>query len=287
MIPAGVALLVLLSRDVAPIQVSTLPAQPVRGTLAQIIVTGLDSARPYVRAEGTLAHEPLHFVLVGPGRYVALAGIPIEGAASERVRVWLVRADSSADSLTVGLKVSAGTYRSETLRVDPRMTTLDSADQARVARENAQARAVAIASHLTPRLWEPGWQRPRPGRVTSVFGTKRVFNKVQRSRHLGTDFAGGIGAPVMAPNRGVVVLVEDFLLAGRVLYLDHGAGLVTGFFHLSEVAVAVGDTVRTGERIGAVGNSGRVTGPHLHWIARYGTVNVDPMSVFRVSPTQQ
>lgn len=284
MIPAGIALLLALGRDATPpIQVSTLPARPVRGTLAHVVVTALDSVRPYVRADGVLGEEPLHFVPAERGQFVALAGIPIEGAAKEPLRIWLERADGSADTVSVSLSVSAGTYRSETLRVDPRMTRLDSADLARVAREGARARAVSLASHLTPRLWQPIWLRPRPGRVTSVFGTKRVFNGVQRSRHMGTDFAGAVGAPVVAPNRGVVVLVDDFLLAGRVLYLDHGAGLVTGFFHLSEVAVAVGDTVEAGVRIGAVGNSGRVTGPHLHWIARYGAVNVDPMSIFAVS----
>lgn len=284
MIAAGVALVLALGRDATPpIQIRTQPARPVRGTLAHVIVAALDSVRPYVRAKGVLGEEPLHFVPGDRGQFIALAGIPIEGAAKEPVQIWLERADGTADTLSVSLSVSSGTYRSETLRVDPRMTQLDSADQARVAREGARARIVSQASHFTPRLWQPIWLRPRPGRVTSVFGTKRVFNGVQRSRHMGTDFAGAVGAPVLAPNRGVVVLIDDFLLAGRVLYLDHGAGLVTGFFHLSEVAVAVGDTVAVGQRIGAVGNSGRVTGPHLHWIARYGAMSVDPMSVFTVS----
>jgi murein DD-endopeptidase MepM/ murein hydrolase activator NlpD len=76
-----------------------------------------------------------------------------------------------------------------------------------------------------------------------------------------------------------VALVADFYLAGRAVYLDHGAGLVTGYFHLSQAAVAEGDTVAAGQRIGAVGRTGRVTGPHLHWIMRYGTISVDPMTL--------
>jgi murein DD-endopeptidase MepM/ murein hydrolase activator NlpD len=77
-------------------------------------------------------------------------------------------------------------------------------------------------------------------------------------------------------------MVVDFYLAGRAIYIDHGAGLVTAYFHLSSAEVAEGDTVTTGQRIGAVGQSGRVTGPHLHWVARYGTISVDPMSLLEL-----
>jgi murein DD-endopeptidase MepM/ murein hydrolase activator NlpD len=79
-----------------------------------------------------------------------------------------------------------------------------------------------------------------------------------------------------------VALAADFYLAGKAVYLDHGGGLVTGYFHLSRAEVAPGDTVRAGQRIGAVGRSGRVTGPHLHWIMRYGTISLDPMSLVRL-----
>ena len=117
--------------------------------------------------------------------------------------------------------------------------------------------------------------------MTSPFGTARVLNGEVESRHLGTDFAGAVGAPVRAANAGVVALAGHFYLAGNVVYVDHGEGLVTGYFHLSRVEVAQGDTVTRGQIIGRVGRSGRVTGPHLHWIARYGRITVDPMSLLR------
>ncbi len=107
------------------------------------------------------------------------------------------------------------------------------------------------------------------------------------SRHLGTDFAGAVGDPVRATNRGVVAMVADFYLAGRVVYLDHGEGLVSAYFHLSSTAVAQGDTVERGQVIGAVGKSGRVTGPHLHWVMRYGAVTVDPVSVLTLLGEEQ
>lgn len=92
---------------------------------------------------------------------------------------------------------------------------------------------------------------------------------------MGTDFAGAVGAPVLAANRGVVRLVDAFYLGGNVIYIDHGAGLVTAYLHLSKQLVAEGDTVSRGDVIGHVGATGRVTGPHLHFIARYGNITVD------------
>ena len=97
---------------------------------------------------------------------------------------------------------------------------------------------------------------------------------------MGTDFAGAIGAPVRATNRGIVRVVGTFYLGGNVIYLDHGAGIVTAYLHLSRQLVQVGDTIARGAVIGEVGATGRVTGPHLHLIARYGSITVDPASLF-------
>ncbi len=96
---------------------------------------------------------------------------------------------------------------------------------------------------------------------------------------MGVDFAGDRGTPVVAANRGIVALIGEFYYGGRSVYLDHGRGLVTAYLHLSDVAAAQGDSVRSGQVIGYVGATGRVTGPHLHWIARYGTVTVDALGL--------
>jgi murein DD-endopeptidase MepM/ murein hydrolase activator NlpD len=140
-------------------------------------------------------------------------------------------------------------------------------------------RAVSDGSHDTPRMWEPPILAPRDSRITSGFGHGRMFNDEVQSRHTGTDFAGAVGAPVRAPARGVVALVDDFYLGGGVIYLDHGAGLVTAYLHLSAKDVAEGDVVERGDVIGRVGATGRVTGPHLHWIVRYGRHTVDGLSL--------
>jgi murein DD-endopeptidase MepM/ murein hydrolase activator NlpD len=121
--------------------------------------------------------------------------------------------------------------------------------------------------------------RPRSSPISSGFGTGRTFNGQVTSRHLGVDFRGAMGAPVLAANRGVVVLIDTFFLGGRVVYLDHGAGLTTAYLHLSRALVSVGDTVERGQKIGLVGATGRVTGPHLHWTARYGGLTVNPLDL--------
>jgi len=155
----------------------------------------------------------------------------------------------------------------------------DPATAARIKAESERALEVGRRSHQTQRLWQGGFTSPRPGRVTSSFGDGRQFNGVIQSRHMGVDFPGAQGEPVRCPNRGVVALVADFYLGGKVVYVDHGAGLVTGYLHLSRADVAIGDQVERGQIIGRVGATGRVTGPHLHWLARYGRLTLNPMTL--------
>jgi murein DD-endopeptidase MepM/ murein hydrolase activator NlpD len=92
-----------------------------------------------------------------------------------------------------------------------------------------------------------------------------------------------MGDIVVAAARGIVELVDEFELAGNVVYMNHGGGLVTAYFHMSEQLVAEGDTVETGTPIGRVGATGRVTGPHLHWVVRYGRTSVDGRSLIAVA----
>ena len=260
--------------------VRTNPSTPARGSAAWLEVQDDPSRNdqsPLTDVAGEAAGEPLHFERRDRG-YVALFGVPLEGDDTLAVTLLLSRGDRM-DTSEVRLIVRQPDYPREHITVPPRMVEYDSATSARIEAEGLRAREVSRRSHDTPRLWSLPLQLPRPGRITSPYGGAREYNGKVTSRHTGTDFAGAVGTPVTAPTRGVVALVADFYLAGRAVYLDHGAGLVTGYFHLSRVDVAAGDTVSAGQRIGAVGRSGRVTGPHLHWIMRYGAISVDPMSL--------
>lgn len=227
---------------------------------------------------GEAGGEPIHFERSGTGEYRAIVAVRIESGESLRVSLFLAR-EGRVDTVPGAVPVRQTGYPREVLAVAPRFAKLDSAAAARVRRENARSRQISLVSRDHPRVWQGPFQLPRASRITSAFGAARVYNGEVRSRHLGTDFAGAVGTPVLAAGRGVVAMVVDFYLAGRAVYIDHGQGLVTAYFHLSRAEVTEGDTVTTGQPIGAVGQSGRVTGPHLHWVARFGTIAVDPVSL--------
>ena len=114
--------------------------------------------------------------------------------------------------------------------------------------------------------WKEGFSRPASGRETGVYGSQRVYGGLPRSPHWGLDIAAPIGTPVIAPASGIVrVATGPFLLEGNVVMLDHGGGLVTTYLHLSSMAVKPGDRMKRGQKLGAIGTTGRSTGPHLHW----------------------
>ncbi len=276
--------LILLAHQAAPahaqdsIPRATLSSEPsplTEGTVGWLLVQPDTGARV---SGGEAAGEPIHFQEFGPGTYRGLVAVPVEAGASLHVTLFLARGDRT-DTLLAAVGVRQAGYPRETIAVAPAFAKPGKAAAARIQRENARSRQVSRASRDRPRLWEGPFRLPRSSRITSAFGAARVYNGEVKSRHTGTDFAGAVGTSVNAAGRGVVALVADFYLAGRAVYVDHGAGLVTAYFHLSRVDVAEGDTVVTGQQIGGVGQTGRVTGPHLHWVARYGRISVNPMSL--------
>ena len=267
------------AQDARRVRVTWSPSRPVQGGLVTLVARPTPGSDPVLGVRGEAAGEPLHFEHAPAGVWEAVAAIPIDATDSLAVRLVVARA-AAAETVAVRLPVTAGSYRMEQLRVARRFGTApDSALRARIDAEAARAREVSCRAHDTPRMWRGRWAPPRDSRITSGFGHGRAYNGKVQSRHMGVDFAGPVGTPVRAPNRGLVALVDTFFLGGRVVYIDHGAGLVTAYLHLSRVSVAIGDTVARGTVIGHVGATGRVTGPHLHWLARYGAITVNPLSL--------
>ncbi|HEX6573418.1 MAG TPA: M23 family metallopeptidase [Gemmatimonadaceae bacterium] len=260
------------------------PVAPAPGAIVRLTVT--DPAKEADAMYGEMAGEQVHFRQASPGVWVGYGPIPTD-ATGEIEAFALIGGESDTLRASVTIPKPPASTRSRApraLSVSPRFTRpMDAETEARIARENETARSIGRASHETPRMWTAPFLRPRESVVTSRFGSGRMFNGTLTSRHLGVDFRGQTGEPVRAANRGVVALVDNFFLAGNVIYIDHGEGIVTAYFHLSKATVAKGDTVARGERIGLVGATGRVTGPHLHWSARYGAVTVNPLDLITVT----
>lgn len=260
-----------------------IPPSPLEGSLVTIVVSPV---APGARAvQGTLGDEPLHFESDSTGAYRADAGVPLAGPDSVPLTVVVLDRLGDVRRVDTAVGLVRRSLRAERIRVSARFADPpDSALAVRIAHDRERIGAVFARAHETPRLWHARFVRPRRSSIRSRFGTPRIVNGAARGRHWGVDFAGALGAPVHAANRAVVALVIDSYYGGCAVYLDHGAGLVTGYLHLSAVLVSRGDTVDAGQLFGRVGASGRVTGPHLHWLAHFGATSVDPLDLPRLKP---
>jgi murein DD-endopeptidase MepM/ murein hydrolase activator NlpD len=164
------------------------------------------------------------------------------------------------------------------------LVTPDPEEDARIAREQA-AVLEARKLDLDRPLFESGFIWPALGPVSGVYGSQRILNGTPRAPHYGVDVAAPEGAPVRAPADGLVTFAEpDLLLTGGTLVIDHGHGLSSTFIHLSRIDVAVGQEVKQGQQVAAVGATGRATGPHLHWGMNWFDVRLDPQLVVEPVP---
>jgi murein DD-endopeptidase MepM/ murein hydrolase activator NlpD len=179
---------------------------------------------------------------------------------------------------TYSLKVLPRRFPVRVLKVDPAFVNPPPEMEERIVREAAELDALWRQSSAE-RLWREPFVPPVPSTVASHFGARSIFNGQARSPHSGADFPSPAGAPVAAPNAGRVVLARDLYFSGNTVIVDHGLGLFSLLAHLSVIGVHEGDSVATGQEIGKVGATGRVTGPHLHWGVRAGGARVDPLAV--------
>ncbi len=230
---------------------------------------------------GAVAGRPLQFFPVHGG-YQALAALPLETAPGTLViELAAATALSPLARLAAPLEVVEPRFPAKTLSVEPRFIEPSPEVRARMDDDKAAiARATSVP--FVPPLFETPFAWPRPPTFTGLYGDQRVYNGKLASQHYGLDFKGAVGDPVRAGNAGVVVLRRDCYASGLTLIVHHGAGLFTSYFHLSKALVPEGERVERGAVIGAVGASGRATGPHLHYSVRVGDLYVDPESLMRL-----
>jgi murein DD-endopeptidase MepM/ murein hydrolase activator NlpD len=255
-----------------------------RGTVLEILqgdVAELHiAAEPGTAIDASLGKEPVRFFPLNDGHYAAMIGADV--AAKPGLVNVFVRLAKPAGVVTeqqIAVRIKAKTFRTESFNVAPGFDEMTPEALAEVRREQA-AFARVFSAGSAERFWDVPFIRPVPHEASaSSFGFRRIINGIPRAPHSGTDLSAPAGTEVSAANHGRVVLVDNFFFAGGSVVLDHGAGLYTMYFHLSEFRVAEGTMVRRGDVIGLSGMTGRVTGPHLHWGARVAGARIDPLQL--------
>ena len=265
----------LLVLPAPPLRAAALPqawprALAVPGGVARLPL-GPGAVRPAAHLRQGEHDVPL--LVVGDAQeWTALVGLALATAPGP-AQITVRAADGS--TRTVAFTVAPKRYSEQRLQVAPGTVDLSPEDQARFERERAH-QAQVMATFSTPLPEALAMQVPAPGRRSSSFGLRRVFNGQARNPHSGMDIAAPTGTPVAAPLPGRVIDVGDYFFNGNTVWLDHGGGLLTMYCHLSATDVQPGDVLQTGQRLGAVGATGRVTGPHLHWGVMLNRTMVDP-----------
>jgi len=238
----------------------------VPGGVVTLPIEGPAGVEPVVTFDGARA-----MVLRDTGPWLAVVGIPL-GTSPGPQHVVVKRGETTT---RVSFDITAKEYAVEKLTVPPSQVDLSKRDLARVDKERVRIRAALTTFSPDP----PATLRllqPTPGPRSSSYGLRRFFNNESRNPHTGMDIAAPAGAPVRAPLAGHVVDVGSYFFNGNNVIVDHGAGFLTMYCHLSKIDVAVGDALVPGALIGEVGATGRVTGPHLHWGVMLNRAWVDP-----------
>jgi murein DD-endopeptidase MepM/ murein hydrolase activator NlpD len=179
-------------------------------------------------------------------------------------------------------KVVDKEFKAEQLSVQPRKIKLSPKDQARADQEQLMLNKI-YASSENRLLFHEAFMPPMNSFVTSQYGTKRVYNNMKKGQHLGTDYRAAIGDKVPATNAGKVVFAGDLFYTGYTVIIDHGLDIFTVYGHLSQTLVEAGQMVERGQLIALSGNTGRTSGPHLHWGVKVQGQYIDGFSLVEES----
>jgi hypothetical protein len=265
-------------------KVSWSPQEVKQGDVLSIAVK---TKAKVVSVEGDWAGTTIYFYIQGKGRFAGITGVDLATPPGPHLlKVEVEDREGKSSEQVFEVQVEAGGFEVQRLMLPPEMVDLQGAALRRVLAENK--RLMEIFNQVRPeRLWHLSFIKPVEGPITSPFGLRRVINGQDRSPHNGVDIGAALGTEVVACNSGVAVFAQELYLSGKTIIIDHGFGLYSMYFHLSEMRVAEGDQVEIGHCIGLVGATGRVTGPHLHWGIRLLKARVDPSALLRAVPSEK
>jgi len=212
--------------------------------------------------------------------YVLLPISYYEKPKEKKVELLYREADREK-SKTMLFHIEDGKYKKETIKVSSSKVRLSKKDKKRASKEYAEAmkiyRTISSKSYITKKFIVP-----LSSKITSSFGKARVYNNTLKGYHSGTDFRAKVGTPLSACNDGLVVLAKDRFYSGGSVIIDHGQGVYSCYYHMSKFDVKKGSVVKRGDIVGLSGESGRVTGPHLHFSFRVGGEQVDPLQLIEL-----
>ena len=239
------------------------PSSPSDGTALAVVVRAAASGAAGVEVHAELDGRPLRLGQLGDG-WFGLAPLPADRTGDVELVVSARTGGTEPLVQSWTVPVRPRTYSTTELSVASRFSNPAPEVLRRIERERDLVRSTL--RQVTPEwLIDGNFVRPRSTRITSPFGQKRLFNGDLQSRHWGVDLAGDVGTPVRVAGRGRIMIARELYYAGNAVYVSHGFGVFTGYYHLSEIDVTEGQIVERGQVIGKVGATGRVTGPHLHW----------------------
>jgi|TARA_R110002033_G_scaffold20278_5_gene51317 murein DD-endopeptidase MepM/ murein hydrolase activator NlpD len=182
---------------------------------------------------------------------------------------------------SIKINIYKGNYKSEEIKVASSKVNLNKKDNTRASKEYKEAMDI-YNTNTKELLWKKDFLMPMYSKITSDFGTKRIYNKQLKSYHSGVDFRADIGSPIVAANDGIVRFAGNRFYSGNSIIIDHGQGIFTCYFHLSKTLVKENQKVKRDDKIGLSGDTGRITGPHLHFGTRIHGVLVDPQELFKL-----
>lgn len=204
------------------------------------------------------------------GSWHGIIGIPLAAKPGKH------KLDIQGHNKTVSFLVQPKQYAEQRITIkDKRKVNPNEEDMKRIRKERKRINK-ALKQWAEKDDVETSFVLPVAGKLSSPFGLRRYFNEQPRKPHSGIDIAAPEGTPIVAPAAGKVIETGDFFFNGNSVFIDHGQGLVTMYCHMSQINVKTGQTVTKGQTIGAVGKSGRVTGPHLHWSISLNNARVNP-----------
>ena len=252
------------------------------GKQGQIVLVKVPGDDPHAEVRGTfmgrtmsLFPDPRSGEASG---YVGLLGLDMQDEPGTHELAVDIKSGDQTKHVSMNVLVVKEKFRVEHLKLPKEKVDLDEKALARWKAEQEQVKA-ALADDSRLKLWQGGFLEPVGGKRTGIFGSVRIMNGQARNPHNGEDIGAPMGTDVLATNDGVVRLTVDHIFSGKGVYVDHGLGFYSMYFHLSEVSVREGDQVKAGQVVGKVGATGRATGPHLHWGVKLNGARVNPYAL--------